>query len=88
MSLPSVLAAQIVAHPMIVLQAHTSPDPAEIQAACERQYPEIDEPVYGCSVTRGRVCMVWITQPGAGNLSDLEIAGHEVWHCLYGTFHD
>lgn len=84
----STAAEAIDDHPAILLQAHTSPDPAEIQAACESAHPGIASPLLGCAIPRGRVCEIWVTQPSAGQVSDLEIVGHEVWHCLFGDYHD
>ena len=58
----------------------------QIQALCLEAVGEIAP---GCAKWDPGVCTIWIPEPiGMGDWTAFHIAGHEVWHCKIGDYHE
>lgn len=43
----------------------------------------------GCAIWSPEKCTIWMPDPiGQGDWTAFHIAGHELWHCKIGDFHE
>lgn len=61
----------------IVVVSYLSPQ--EVMNVCQGRA--------GCAQVQDGKCVMHVLQPQAGHSRDFEVIGHELWHCVHGSYH-